>query len=140
MAAAAFAHPRPRGNSPTPRGVARELEHYVGTGGGIFAIILLNASIIGAAAVTLSTSYAFGDVFGCPHSLHRCGERPSASTACSPPWWRWPPGIAHPGRAAGGDHHQRPGACRLLLPRATVFLLLLCNDKDVLGPWVNRRG
>jgi hypothetical protein len=27
----------------------------------------------------------------------------------------------------------------VLLPSATVFLLLLCNDKDVLGPWVNGR-
>ena len=26
----------------------------------------------------------------------------------------------------------------VLLPSATVFLLLLCNDKEVLGPWVNR--
>ena len=26
----------------------------------------------------------------------------------------------------------------ILLPSATVFLLLLCNDRDVLGPWVNR--
>jgi hypothetical protein len=26
-----------------------------------------------------------------------------------------------------------------LLPSATVFLLLLCNDKAVLGPWVNGR-
>ena len=26
----------------------------------------------------------------------------------------------------------------MLLPSATVFLLLLCNDKEVLGPWVNR--
>ena len=26
----------------------------------------------------------------------------------------------------------------ILLPSATVFLLLLCNDKEVLGPWVNR--
>jgi len=26
----------------------------------------------------------------------------------------------------------------ILLPSATVFLLLLCNDKAVLGPWVNR--
>jgi hypothetical protein len=26
----------------------------------------------------------------------------------------------------------------LLLPSATVFLLLLCNDREVLGPWVNR--
>jgi hypothetical protein len=28
----------------------------------------------------------------------------------------------------------------VLLPSATVFLLLLCNDHAVLGPWVNRRG
>ena len=27
----------------------------------------------------------------------------------------------------------------MLLPAATVFLLLLCNDKAVLGPWVNGR-
>jgi hypothetical protein len=27
----------------------------------------------------------------------------------------------------------------VLLPGATVFLLLLCNDKAVLGPWVNGR-
>jgi hypothetical protein len=27
----------------------------------------------------------------------------------------------------------------ILLPSATVFLLLLCNDKAVLGPWVNSR-
>lgn len=27
----------------------------------------------------------------------------------------------------------------VLLPSATVFLLLLCNDRDVLGPWVNSR-
>ena len=25
----------------------------------------------------------------------------------------------------------------ILLPRATLFLLMLCNDRDVLGPWVN---
>jgi hypothetical protein len=26
----------------------------------------------------------------------------------------------------------------ILLPSATVFLVLLCNDRDVLGPWVNK--
>src|ERR1019366_10597019 len=25
------------------------------------------------------------------------------------------------------------------LPSASVFLLLLCNDPEVLGPWVNKR-
>jgi hypothetical protein len=33
--------------------------------------VLLHTTIIGAAAVTLSTSYAFGDFFGMKHSLHR---------------------------------------------------------------------
>ncbi len=28
----------------------------------------------------------------------------------------------------------------VLLPSATVFLLLLCNDREVLGPWANARG
>src|SRR3979490_751439 len=27
----------------------------------------------------------------------------------------------------------------VLLPSASVFLLLLCNDRDVLGPWANKR-
>ena len=31
----------------------------------------VNASFIGACAVTLASSYAFGDVFGVNHSLHR---------------------------------------------------------------------
>src|SRR5438093_5962297 len=39
--------------------------------GAIFALLLFDASIVGASAVTLATSYAFGDVFGLRHSLHR---------------------------------------------------------------------
>ena len=39
--------------------------------GVLFAIALLDASIIGAFAVSLSTAYAIGDVFGLKHSLHR---------------------------------------------------------------------
>ena len=52
-------------------GVARALEHHAYWFGALFAIVLLDASIIGASAVTLSTSYAFGDVFGLKHSLNR---------------------------------------------------------------------
>ena len=54
---------------------AGDIAHLLGahshTLGSIFAIVLLDASIVGAAAVTLATSYAFGDVFGLKHSLHR---------------------------------------------------------------------
>ena len=30
-------------------------------------------------------------------------------------------------------------ACGILLPVTTVFALLLCNDREVLGPWANGR-
>jgi len=29
--------------------------------------------------------------------------------------------------------------CGLMLPSTTIFVLLLCNDRQVLGPWVNGR-
>src|SRR5580692_6702979 len=51
--------------------MARLLAQHSNVLGPMFAIVLLDASIIGAAAVTLSTSYAFGDVFGLKHSLNR---------------------------------------------------------------------
>ena len=44
---------------------ARTQPSYVGHGSGtLFAILLLNASVIGAAAVTLASSYALGDLVG----------------------------------------------------------------------------
>ncbi len=44
-------------------GVARGLSRHVGHGAGtLFAILLLNASVIGAAVVTLASSYALGDL------------------------------------------------------------------------------
>src|SRR5207253_8093285 len=52
--------------------VAAGIAHHVGSAAGaVFAVVLIDASIIGASAVTLATSYAFGDVFGIRHSLHR---------------------------------------------------------------------
>jgi len=53
-------------------GVAHGLDHTIGSvGGAFFAVVLLNASLIGAGAVTLATSYVIGDVTGSRGSLHR---------------------------------------------------------------------
>lgn len=121
-------------------GVIHGLTQYVGpVAGDLFAIILLNASLIGAAAVTLSTSYAFGDVFGKKHSLHRKFKDAwgfyaayalvilvAALVVIIP---HAPLGLITTGvQALAG----------ILLPSATVFLLMLCNDPHVLGPWVNK--
>ena len=138
--AAAFSQTKVFGNFTDAGGVARDFEHYVGHGtGAIFAIILLNASIIGAAAVTLSTSYAFGDAFGAHHSLHRSWRDAKLFYGTFSGMVMLAAGlILLPGAPLGLITTGVQALAGVLLPSATVFLLLLCNDKDVLGPWVNK--
>ncbi|OBB68592.1 NRAMP family divalent metal transporter [Mycobacterium sp. 852014-50255_SCH5639931] len=113
-------------------------KHLGGTVGTLFAIILLDASLIGANAIGLATTYAIGDAMGRRHSLHwKITEAPlfyggyalllavSAAVAFSPDHIL---GLVTQGvQALAG----------VLLPSATVFLVLLCNDRAVLGPWAN---
>ena len=121
--------------------VAHGLEGRLGSpAGALFALGLLNASILGAGVVTLATSYAVGDVLGVKHSLHR-GWRDARvfhgsfaalvalATAI----------VLAPGVPLGLVTTAVQALAGVLLPSATVFLLLLCNDRAVLGPWTNPR-
>ena len=127
------------GNFTDAGAVATALANHVGnTMGVLFAIILLDASLIGANAIGLATTYAIGDAMGRRHSLHwKISQAPmfyggyaillgvSAAVAFSPDHIL---GLVTQGvQALAG----------VLLPSATVFLVLLCNDRAVLGPWVN---
>ena len=120
--------------------VAAGLAHQLGpAAGGMYAVVLLNASLIGAAALSVATSYALGDTFGVRHSLH----------------WSWRDAkvfygtfvflvagaatiVLIPGAPLGLITTAVQALAGILLPSASVFLLLLCNDRAVLGPWVNR--
>jgi Mn2+/Fe2+ NRAMP family transporter len=116
-------------------GLARHLGSTAGT---FFAIVLLNASLIGAAAVTLSTSYAFGDVFGSKHSLNRGPLDAKAFYASFAVMVLAAAGIVLiPNAPLGLITTSVQALAGVLLPSATVFLLLLCNDREVLGPWSN---
>ncbi len=107
--------------------------------GWIFAIVLMDASIIGAAAVTLATSYAFGDVFGLKHSLHRgFGDAKQFYLSYTAMVVVAAAIVLIPGAPLGLITTAVQALAGLLLPSASVFLLLLCNDREVLGPWVNR--
>jgi NRAMP (natural resistance-associated macrophage protein)-like metal ion transporter len=119
--------------------VATELGHVLGSTAGVFfAIVLLNASLIGAAAVTLATSYAFGDVFGASHSLNRGPLDAKLFYASFTLMVLAAAGIVLiPGAPLGLITTSVQALAGVLLPSATVFLLLLCNDREVLGPWVN---
>jgi Mn2+/Fe2+ NRAMP family transporter len=140
--AAELFHGHPEaGNFSDAGGVLSGLARYAGrTPAVLFAVALIDASIIGAASVSLATAYAIGDVFEIRHSLHRgvgdakgfyfvyCGI-----IACSAVL------VLIPGSPLGLLTEAVQTLAGVLLPSATVFLLLLCNDKEVLGPWVNTR-
>jgi Mn2+/Fe2+ NRAMP family transporter len=121
-------------------GVARALETRGQWYGAAFSVVLLDASIIGASAVTLSTSYAFGDVFGIKHSLHRKFKEAKPFYASYSAMIVAAAAIVLiPGAPLGLFTTAVQALAGILLPSASVFLLLLCNDREVLGPWMNPR-
>jgi Mn2+/Fe2+ NRAMP family transporter len=139
--AAAFGGQTEFGNFTDAGGIAAGLDKYVGKVAGVmFAIALIDAALIGASAVSLSTAYAIGDTFSARHSLHRnvadakgfyavyCGLIAIAAAV-----------VLTPGSPLGLLTLAVQVLAGVLLPSATVFLLLLCNDKPVLGPWANTR-
>ena len=137
--AATFAGHTEFGNFTDAGGVAVGLERYVGKAAGVlFAIALIDASIIGAAAVGLSTSYALGDVLGLKHSLHRkISDAKGFYAAFVGILVGSAIIVLIPGSPLGLLTTGVQVLAGVLLPSATVFLLLLCNDEEVLGPWVN---
>jgi Mn2+/Fe2+ NRAMP family transporter len=142
VASAAVFAGRPEAGAFTDAGgVAAGFGKYVSpTIGALFAIALIDAAIIGAAAVSLSTAYAIGDVLSLRHSLHRkatdakgfylvyCGLIALAAAI-----------VLIPGSPLGLLTEAVQTLAGVLLPSATVFLLLLANDRAVLGPWANGR-
>jgi Mn2+/Fe2+ NRAMP family transporter len=128
------------GNFTDAGAIAHMLGQHSATLGGFFAIVLMDASIIGAAAVTLATSYAFGDVFGLKHSLHRgFADAKQFYFSYTAMVVLAAVIVLIPGAPLGVITTAVQALAGLLLPSASVFLLLLCNDREVLGPWVNRR-
>jgi len=104
----------------------------------LFAIGLFDAGFLGALCISLSTSWAVGEVFGWAHSLNKkVREAP----------WFYAIYIVTLGTA--GAVVLIPGAPLItitmfvqvvavtLLPAALVFLILLLNDHPLMGQYVN---
>jgi Mn2+/Fe2+ NRAMP family transporter len=140
-ASVAFAGTAQFGNYTDSAGLADGLAAYAGkAAGALFAVALLDASIIGAFAVSLATAYAVGDVLGLKHSLHRGVKQAKGFYAIYAGLIAVSATIVLiPGSPLGLLTMGVQTLAGVLLPSASVFLLLLCNDKAVLGPWVNGR-
>jgi Mn2+/Fe2+ NRAMP family transporter len=139
--AATFAGQSEFGNFTDAGGIAAGLEKYAGRAAGVmFAIALIDAALIGASAVSLSTAYAIGDVFSARHSLHRKVTDAKGFYAVYFVLIAIAAAVVlAPGSPLGLLTVAVQTLAGVLLPSATVFLLLFCNDKPVLGPWVNAR-
>ena len=107
---------------------------------GLFAIGLFDAGFLGALCISLSTSWAVGEVFGWAHSLNR--------SVRDAPWFY---AVYLVTLLTAGAVVLIPGAPLIeitmfvqvvavtLLPAALVFLILLLNDKERMGNFVNTR-
>jgi Mn2+/Fe2+ NRAMP family transporter len=119
--------------------LAKDLSANVGPAvGAIFSILLIDASIVGASAVTLSTSYAFGDTFGIRNSLHRSWREARQFYAMFTGLVVLAAAFVLTPIPLGLITTAVQALAGVMLPSACLFLLFLCNDRDVLGPWVNR--
>ena len=138
---ATFAGHKEFGNFQDAGAVAAGIARYVGRlPGDLFALALMDAAIIGAAAVSLSTAYAIGDVMSLHHSLHRkVGDAPVFYLVYAGLIAIAAAIVLIPGSPLGLLTNAVQVLAGVLLPSATVFLLLLSNDKPVLGPWANTR-
>lgn len=138
-AAFAFRGTALAGQQSSALGLAQGFAAHIGPlAGDLFAIVLINAALIGGATVAISSSYALADLTCVHHSLHRPVRdakafytvyalmvAASAAIVLIP---HVPLGLINLGvQVLAG----------VLLPSAMVFLVLLCNDRAVLGPWVN---
>jgi Mn2+/Fe2+ NRAMP family transporter len=104
-------------------------------------LLMVNAAVLGTTAISLASSWAYGEVKGWPHSLHKkIWEAPGFYAAY----------IVSIAGAAGIVLIPRMPLqvvivsvqvlAGLILPSAIIFLQLLLNDHELLGEqWVNRK-
>ncbi len=107
----------------------------------LFAIGLFDAGLLGALCISLSTSWALGEVFGWAHSLNK--------TVREAPWFY----VAYVLMLMSAGVVSLVASIDLqnvitifvqvvavtLLPAALMFLILLLNDKPLMGEHVNTR-
>jgi NRAMP (natural resistance-associated macrophage protein)-like metal ion transporter len=107
----------------------------------LFAIGLFDAGLLGALCISLATSWAMGEVFGWAHSLNR--------SVREAPWFY----VAYALMLMSAGVVSLIASIDLqnvitifvqvvavtLLPAALMFLILLLNDKPLMGDYVNTR-
>ena len=106
----------------------------------LFALGLLEAGLIASIVITASSSWAIGEAFDIPRSLN---ARPKQA------WGFYAPGILSvaiaggivllPHLALGFLNLTVQVVATIFMPAAMLFLLMLLNDRELMGDYVNSR-
>jgi len=120
---------------------AQALEPYAGhVGATLFALAILEAGLLATITISSSSAYAFGEVTGAAHSLNRPLKEARSFYA-----------VMIAGAAVAAAIVIIPNApltlivlvvnviATLAMPPALIFLILLVNDRKVMGDYVNGR-
>jgi Mn2+/Fe2+ NRAMP family transporter len=123
-------------------GFAQALQPFIGyPGAAIFSLGLIEAGALAIMTISASTAYALGEAVKGPHSFNR-------KLADAPSFYAFNLGVAIVAAAVV----LIPGAPLLsitlnanllavvLMPAALVFLIMLANDRELMGKWANRRS
>jgi Mn2+/Fe2+ NRAMP family transporter len=120
-------------------GFPAAIAHISGNAVGVvFALGLIEAGAVAVLTISASTGYAVGECIGVPHSLNN-------SPRAAAPFYAANVGAA----LIAGAIILIPGVpllsialnanvlATVLLPVALVFMIMLANDRDLMGEWVN---
>ena len=102
-------------------------------------LMMINAAVLGTTAISLSSAWAYGEVRGWPHSLQLPWKKAKGFYSVY---------LACVAAAAGLVLIPRAPLqliilgvqvlAGVMLPSAIIFLQLLLNDKELLGPYANK--
>ncbi len=123
-------------------GFPAALSHVAGGPlGTVFALGLIEAGAVAILTISASTAYAAGECIGVSHSFNASPRNAAVFHAANV-------GVAViaaavilvPGAPLLSIALNANVLATVLLPVSLVFVLALANDRELMGPWVNRRS
>ena len=103
-------------------------------------LLMINAAVLGATAISLSSSFAYGEVMGWPHSLERSfRQAPGFYTTYAIFVGLAAAIVLIPNAPLQLIIIGVQVLAGVMLPSAVIFLQLLLNDHELLGKYANKR-
>jgi Mn2+/Fe2+ NRAMP family transporter len=124
------------------QGFAGALRHVAGgAAGAVFALGLIEAGAVAILTICASTAYAAGECIGVSHSFNSSPRNAALFYAANI-------GVALvaaaviliPGAPLLSIALNANVLATVLLPVSLVLMVMLANDKGLMGPWVNKRS